>query len=126
MIAIPHNRFSARSLRQYARLAWALLPGLMPKGLYARALIIIIAPIVLLESVVAFVFMDRHWQEVTYRLSAATAGSIGALVDNFENYSASDNYGSLIDLAQRRFGLTLVVTPPGTLPVLPTLVCRKK
>ncbi len=33
----------------------------MPKGLYARALLIIIAPMVLLQSVVAFVFMERHW-----------------------------------------------------------------
>jgi len=43
---------SARFLRACAELA--------PKGLYARALIIIIAPIVLLESVVAFTFMERH------------------------------------------------------------------
>ena len=29
----------------------------LPKGLYARALIIIIAPVILLQSVVAYVFM---------------------------------------------------------------------
>ena len=43
----------------------------MPKRLYARSLIIIIAPMVLLQSVVAFVFMERHWQTVTQRLSIA-------------------------------------------------------
>ena len=43
----------------------------MPKGLYARALLIIIAPMVMLQSVVAFVFMERHWNMVTRRLSAA-------------------------------------------------------
>ena len=37
----------------------------MPKGLYARALLIIIAPMVILQSVVAFVFMERHWNLVT-------------------------------------------------------------
>ena len=37
----------------------------MPKGLYARALIIIIAPMVLLQSVLTFVFLERHWQTVT-------------------------------------------------------------
>ena len=46
----------------------SLLGELAPKGLYARALIIIIAPIVLLESVVAFAFMERHWNQVTRRL----------------------------------------------------------
>ena len=33
-----------------------------PKGLYTRALIIIIAPIVILQSILTFVFLDRHWQ----------------------------------------------------------------
>ena len=37
----------------------------MPNGLYARALLIIIAPMVILQSVVAFVFMERHWNSVT-------------------------------------------------------------
>ena len=36
--------------------------GFLPKGLYARSLIIIIAPMVLLQSVIAYVFMERHWQ----------------------------------------------------------------
>ncbi len=39
----------------------------LPKGLYARSLIIIIAPVVLLQSVVAYVFMERHYQLVTRR-----------------------------------------------------------
>ena len=116
MIAIPYRRLSAIKLRQFWRLPWPSLPSLMPKGLYARALIIIIAPIVLLESVVAFVFMDRHWQEVTYRLSSATAGSIGAVVDAFEASSSKDDNRQLIELARRRFGLNLIIAPAGELP----------
>ena len=60
------------------------LGELAPKGLYARALIIIIAPIVLLESVVAFAFMERHWNQVTRRLSEATARDMAAVVDLYE------------------------------------------
>lgn len=88
----------------------------MPKGLYARALIIIITPIVLLESVVAFVFMERHWEAVTRRLSKATAGEIGAIVDLYENYTANDDYRGLIDAARHRLKLSLQVLPPGDLP----------
>ena len=116
MIAIPYRRYAGRSLRHIARMAWQSVPSLMPKGLYARALIIIIAPIVLLESVVAFVFMDRHWQEETSRLSAATAGAVGAVVDSFESYHDKDNYRGLVRFAEKRFGLTLEVTPAGSLP----------
>lgn len=87
-----------------------------PKGLYARALIIIIAPIVLLESVVAFSFMERHWQSVTRRLSEATARDIAAIIDVYENYSDDDEHGRLIDMARDRLGLSLQILPAGDLP----------
>ncbi|MGE0630344.1 MAG: hypothetical protein AB7O43_21325, partial [Hyphomicrobiaceae bacterium] len=41
-------------LNAASRAVAGVLSDLVPKGLYARALIIIIAPIVLLEGVVAF------------------------------------------------------------------------
>ena len=42
--------------------------GWMPTGLYARALLIMIVPMVVLQSVVAFVLMERHWKKLTRRL----------------------------------------------------------
>ena len=56
----------------------------MPKGLYARALLIIIVPMVLLQSVIAFVFMERHWNTVTQRLSSAVVQDIAALIDIYK------------------------------------------
>jgi two-component system osmolarity sensor histidine kinase EnvZ len=58
-----------------------LLNAVMPKGLYVRALVIVIAPMILLQSILAYVFMERHWQTVTERLSAALSQDIAALVD---------------------------------------------
>ena len=58
----------------------------MPKRLYARSLIIIITPMILLQSVVAFVFMERHWQTVTQRLSEAVVRDIAAIIDMIETY----------------------------------------
>jgi len=96
------------------------LADLMPKGLYARALIIIITPIVLLESVVAFAFMERHWQVVTSRLSEATARDISAVISLFENYTFDDEYRRLTELASDHLNLSVQVMPPGELPaVLP-------
>ena len=94
----------------------ALAAYLVPKGLYARALIIIIAPIVLLESVVAFVFMERHWQAVTRRLSEATARDVAAVIDLYKGYKRNDNYRTLTDLARDRLNLSLQVLPKGDLP----------
>ena len=92
------------------------LGAAMPKGLYARALIIIIAPIVILQSVVAFVFMERHWQTVTRRLSAATVRDIAAIVDLIETYPADPTYGEIIRIAQDRLGLIISVVPGEPLP----------
>ena len=94
-----------------------LLSGLLPTGLYARALLIIITPIVLLESVVAFTFMERHWQAVTRRLSEATARDVAALIDVYESYQGMDDYKRLIDMSRDRLGLTMRILPSGDLPV---------
>ena len=55
------------------------LNSVLPKGLYARALLIIIMPMVILQSVIAFVFMERHWNVVTQRLSASVVQDVAAL-----------------------------------------------
>ncbi|MEL6372539.1 MAG: ATP-binding protein [Pseudomonadota bacterium] len=89
---------------------------LTPKGLYPRTLIIIIMPIVLLESVIAFIFMEQHWQSVTRRLSAATARDISMLVDVYKNYSRNDDYAQLIEMARDRLRLSMRVLEPGELP----------
>ncbi len=70
----------------YKRLAriLAFFGSWAPKGLYARALIIIIAPIVILQSILTFVFLDRHWQVVTSRLSTATAQEVAMLASTYE------------------------------------------
>src|SRR5688572_29099036 len=88
----PARRAWGRQFRALRwRAVWNRVAGffaeLAPKGLYARTLIIIIAPIVLLESVVAFTFMERHWQAVTRRLSEATARDIGAMIDVYSSFS---------------------------------------
>ena len=62
------------------------LKSMMPTGLYGRALLIIITPMVVLQSVVAFVFMERHWNTVTRRLSAAVTQDISALIDVYRSY----------------------------------------
>lgn len=119
-----HGPPLATRLRSYRRsIGRALSPlvgflvEFLPKGLYARALIIIIAPIVLLEGVVAYVFMERHWQAVTRRLSEATARDIGAVIDLFEAYDRKDHYAALVSLAGDRLNLSLTVLPAGELPI---------
>ncbi len=50
------------------------------------SLLIIIVPMVVLQSVVAFVFMERHWNLVTNYLSAAVTQEIATLIDVYKTY----------------------------------------
>ncbi|MEZ5842047.1 MAG: HAMP domain-containing protein, partial [Hyphomicrobiales bacterium] len=88
----------------------------LPKGLFGRTLIIIVAPMVILQSVVAFVFMERHWQTVTRRLSAAVTQDIAAVIDVVEQYPPGDNYETITRIARERLNLAVSVLPPDPLP----------
>jgi two-component system osmolarity sensor histidine kinase EnvZ len=95
---------------------WQLVSRYMPKRLYARSLIIVIAPMILLQSVIAFVFMERHWQTVTLRLSTAVVRDISAIIDMIETFPQDDNYAEIIRIAQERLSLKIDILPPDPLP----------
>lgn len=63
----------------------------LPEGLYPRSLIIIITPMVLLQSIMAFIFMERHWDQVTKRLSRSVASEIAFLIQNYEETDMTDD-----------------------------------
>jgi two-component system osmolarity sensor histidine kinase EnvZ len=88
----------------------------MPTGLYARALLIMIVPMVVLQSVVAFVFMERHWNTVTRRLSAAVVQDIASLIDVYKVYPQDKDRAQLRKIAQQRLGLVVDFLPVGDMP----------
>jgi len=117
--AIPPIRRIHRWLAQIAdgwNRVWRWLNGFMPKGLYARALLIIIAPMVILQSVIAFVFMERHWNLVTQKLSSDVVHDIGALMDVYRVYPQDADRARLRKIAQDRLGLVVDFLPVGALP----------
>jgi two-component system osmolarity sensor histidine kinase EnvZ len=92
------------------------LKSIMPKGLYARALLIIIAPMVILQSVLAFVFVERQLNEVTQRLSAGVVQDIAALIDVYKGYPQDTERAQIKRIAQERLGLVVDFLPLGDLP----------
>ena len=88
----------------------------LPKGLYARSLIIIIAPVVLLQCVVTVVFMERHWQMVTERLSTAVVRDIAAVTDLVQRQPPGSDYSEIVRIANTRLGLNVAILPLTPLP----------
>ena len=109
------RRFFAPVVRLEQRLA-ITLNRVLPKRLYTRALMIIIVPMVLLQAIVAYAFMERHWQAVTARLSGALSQDIAALVDLYEARPAGSGAGTLEKVAAQRLGLDVDFLPAEGLP----------
>ncbi|MBL0371956.1 two-component sensor histidine kinase [Rhizobium sp. KVB221] len=88
----------------------------LPRGLFVRSLLIIIIPMVILQSVIAAVFMERHWQMVTTRLSAAVTRDVAAVIDLLDTFPNASSDAELIRIAKQRLGLEVEITPGSTLP----------
>jgi two-component system, OmpR family, osmolarity sensor histidine kinase EnvZ len=92
------------------------LANLLPKGLYARSLLIVILPMVLLQTAVAYVFMQRHWDLVTHRLSASVARDVGAVIDLYSAYPPANGDTRLQTVSSERFRMDVALLPAGPLP----------
>jgi two-component system osmolarity sensor histidine kinase EnvZ len=62
----------------------------LPRGLFGRSLIIIVAPIVLLQAIIAYVFFERDLDTTTRRLARDVAADTAMLVALEDNYSGAD------------------------------------
>ena len=105
-----------RLLAGYGRVE-RVFKGLLPKGLYARTLFIIIAPMVILQSVVTFIFMEWHYNAVTRRLSTAVVQDIAAIIDMREGLPDDRDHTEVRRIA-RRLGLVVDFLPVTELPAV--------
>ncbi|MEG9862064.1 MAG: ATP-binding protein [Parvularculales bacterium] len=63
---------------------------LLPKDLLGRSLVTIIAPMIILQAVVAFVFMERYWESVTKKLSRTAVQELAVIADLYDE-NVTDN-----------------------------------
>ncbi len=98
-----------------------LLKRLLPRTMFGRSLLIVVVPLVLLQAIAAWVFYDRHWAAVSWRLSAGVVGDIALLIEAMQLAgSATDTVRLLdrgtsvtdLDFTLRR-GARLQPPPPG-------------
>ncbi len=109
-----------RGAASWGRAAWRgafrSLAGIMPKGLYARSLLIVILPMVLLQTAVAYVFMQRHGEIIAHRLSAAVARDVGAMIDLYRDLPRGADDKALRVMAAERLRMDVELLPPQALP----------
>ena len=80
----------------------------LPQTLFGRALLIILAPVILVQGVAAFVFYDRVWETVTRRLTQAVAGDIAFVIQAINRHPDAPDRAWLFDTMVS--ASTLVIT----------------
>jgi two-component system, OmpR family, osmolarity sensor histidine kinase EnvZ len=105
-----------RQSRPWWLAPWRKVAAVMPKGLFARALLIVVAPIVVLQCVLTYVFMERHWQLVTKQLSTVLTQDIAAIIALHQTYPGRANDEILDRIAQQRLNVEIAFLPDGELP----------
>jgi two-component system, OmpR family, osmolarity sensor histidine kinase EnvZ len=74
-----------------------LLKRLLPRTMFGRSLLIVVVPLVLLQAIAAWVFYDRHWAAVSWRLSAGVVGDIALLIEAMQLAGSSTETARLLD-----------------------------
>ncbi len=92
------------------------LKNLLPKGLFGRSLLIVVAPVVLLQAIVTYIFFERHWDTVTRRLSRAVAGEVAMLTETYSRPIDTVTMQTVNAQAARTFQLEVVFLPGEKLP----------
>jgi two-component system osmolarity sensor histidine kinase EnvZ len=95
----------------------ALLRQLLPKGLFARTLLIIVMPVALMQVAVAWSFFDQHWETVTSRLSEGVAGDIAMLTELYkQDIDSPDEFDRHAATAIATMRLSVDFRPNDSLP----------
>jgi two-component system osmolarity sensor histidine kinase EnvZ len=98
-----------------------LLKRLLPRTMFGRSLLIVVVPLVLLQAIAAWVFYDRHWAAVSWRLSAGVVGDIALLIEAMQLAGSATDTARLLDRGASvtdldftlRRGERLQAPPPG-------------
>ena len=85
----------------------ALKPYL-PKTMFARSLVILIAPLVLVQTISAYIFFDRHWEYTTKVLARDIAGSVAVLTDLYEKNPKQIDFLKRVASQQLGFDMQLL------------------
>lgn len=56
----------------------------LPKSMFGRSLLILVAPLVLVETLSVYIFFDNHWESVTKALANNIAGEVATIVALYE------------------------------------------
>ncbi len=103
------------------RLRWPPLLRMLkrraPTSLFGRSLLIIVAPIAVMQIIVTWFFFDAYWQQVNGHLTEGLAGEVAWILQAYNNDSSPDALKRLEDRAEQSLDLSIIPEPGARLPI---------
>ena len=93
---------------------FAFLKRFVPKGLFARSLLIIVLPVAIMQMVVTYMFFDIHWEQVSRRLSEGAAGNVALVTRQY--MATPDSFSQIAETARADLRLSVALQPGTKLP----------
>lgn len=94
---------------------------MLPRSLFARSLLILTVPIILILSISTYVFFERHWERMAGRLATAVAGEAAFLVERVQQSADEADLEKLITASQDHMQLNLKFVEGGKIHPDPIL-----
>ena len=95
-------------------MTFAWLKSLMPRSLFARSLLILLFPVILLQLIVGMVFIQRHFEKVTTQMARPVAVELNYIADLIDNSPNLVVATTLISTFERPFGMRYTLDPDAT------------
>jgi two-component system osmolarity sensor histidine kinase EnvZ len=89
----------------------------LPRTMFGRSLLIVVVPLILLQAIATWIFYDRHWAAVSWRLSANVAGDIGLLIGAMKLADSPAEIARLLENAAMLTDLDFTLKPADRLPL---------
>ncbi|MBL8643271.1 MAG: HAMP domain-containing protein [Rhodospirillaceae bacterium] len=81
----------------------------------ARASLIIVVPMILVQVISTYIFYDNHWDTMSRRMAASLAGDIAGVAGFLRDYPGEQNYAWLRDNTKRNLDIDVIYQPGGML-----------
>ena len=93
------------------------IKNILPKRLFYRSLIIVAAPIILLQITITVVFFDSLWIKTNKGMTRSLVGEIATIIDVYNNEN-EENKKIITNLYNQNFNFSVRFLEEETLPII--------
>ena len=93
-----------------------LLRQLMPRGLFWRAFLIMLIPLVLVQATVVYIFFERHWDTVSRQLAMDVSGDVLTIMRMAEGVTDPAEIAPIDSFAREEMQFSVVFEDGAVLP----------